>query len=147
MKLEVMLSVPSIEETAAWYKRVLGWEGHYDTFGRDGNCNFGSVTGDEECYFNLIRYDQGAPPYPKDHPNTTFYVIVDDVDAVYRRVVESGWDIGYPPETQIWGGRTFAINDINGFSLMFIQFVERPSLEEIRMHSGFPSIRNNQGGI
>jgi len=135
MKLEVMLSVPSIEETAAWYKRVLGWEGHYDIFGGDGKCDFGSVKGDEECYFNLIRYDQGDAPYPMNHPNTTFHIIVDDVDVLYRRIAESGWNVSRPPENQIWGGRTFSIDDLNGFSLVFIQYVERPSLEEIRRRS------------
>ena len=33
--VEVMLSVPSIEDTAAWYERVLDWEGAYDTFDED----------------------------------------------------------------------------------------------------------------
>ncbi len=44
-KIEVILTVPSIEETTAWYER-LGWRGHMDTFDKDGYCLFGSVTRD-----------------------------------------------------------------------------------------------------
>ena len=29
-RIEVTLTVPSIERTAAWYERVLGWVSHYD---------------------------------------------------------------------------------------------------------------------
>jgi catechol 2,3-dioxygenase-like lactoylglutathione lyase family enzyme len=37
------LHVPSIEDTAAWYERILGWKGHFDTFDEAGQCLFGSV--------------------------------------------------------------------------------------------------------
>ena len=42
-KIEVILTVPSIEEAGAWYER-LGWRAHLDTFDKDGHCLFGSVT-------------------------------------------------------------------------------------------------------
>ena len=29
------MNVPSIEETATWYARVLGWTGHFDTFDQE----------------------------------------------------------------------------------------------------------------
>lgn len=130
-----MLSVPSIEDTAAWYERVLGWKAAYDTFGQDGRCNFGSVLGAEDCYFNLVRYVERDTPYPKDHPDVTFHINVDDVDAAYKKMVSSGWKADHPPENQTWGGRIFTIRDLNGFYLMFLQMVEHPSLEEIRRRS------------
>jgi len=133
--VEVMLSVPSIEDTVAWYERVLGWKGAYDTFDEDGKCSFGSVSGAKDCYFNLVRYTEKDTPYPKDHPDVTFYINVDDVDAAYRKVVASGWKVDHPPEDQLWGGRIFTIRDLNGFYLMFLQMVEQPSLEEIRRRS------------
>jgi len=37
------LNVPSIEDTVAWYERVLGWRGHSDVFDERGHCTFGSV--------------------------------------------------------------------------------------------------------
>jgi len=133
--VEVMLSVPSIEDTAAWYERVLGWKGACDTFDEDGKCSFGSVSGAKDCYFNLVRYTTKDIPYPKDHPDVTFYINVDDVDVAYGKVVASGWKVDHPPENQLWGGRIFTIRDLNGFYHMFLQMVEQPSLEEIRRRS------------
>jgi len=129
-KIEVILSVPSVEDTVAWYERVLGWKGHFDVFGEDGKCDYGSIFGGENCYFNLQRTH--GIPYPEDHPDVTFYIHVDDVDAAYRRVTDNGWRTDHPPENQFWGGRIFTIRDTNGFNLMFLQMVENPSLEEIR---------------
>ena len=133
--VEVVLTVPSIEDTAAWYERILGWKAACDTFDEDGKCSFGSVSGAKDCYFNLARYTPRETPYAKDHPNVTFYINVDDVDATYRRVTANGWKVDHPPETQFWGGRTFTIRDLNGFYILFLQMIEHPSLEEIRRRS------------
>lgn len=142
-KVETILTVPSIEETAAWYERMLGWSGHYDTFDAQGRCQFGSVMrgemaspGDENqaaiAGFNLSRFAEEPGNYNKDHPNFTIFIAVDDVDAVYARVVESGSYTGPAPETQLWGGKTLSIHDLNGFRLTFYQQMENPTLEEVR---------------
>jgi catechol 2,3-dioxygenase-like lactoylglutathione lyase family enzyme len=31
--------VPSVEDTAAWYERILGRKGHFDTFNEAGQLN------------------------------------------------------------------------------------------------------------
>lgn len=129
-RIEVALSVPSIEDTVAWYERVLGWKGYFDVFDEDGKCTYGSIFGGESCCFNLERTREA--PYPEDHPNVTFYINAEDVDTIYNRIIEKRWKADHPPEDQIWGGRIFTIHDINGFHLMFLQMVENLTLEEIR---------------
>lgn len=42
-RIVLTLHVPSVEATAAWYERLLGWQGHFDTFDTAGHCLFGSV--------------------------------------------------------------------------------------------------------
>ncbi len=42
-QIVLTLHVPSIEDTTAWYERILGWKGHFDTFNEAGQCLFGSV--------------------------------------------------------------------------------------------------------
>lgn len=140
-KVEVILTVPSIEETAAWYERVLGWTAHFDTFDAQGRCGFGSVMlGDmeavvhEEAPFtgmNLSRFE-GDPASYSDPSHFTALIRVDDVDAVYTRVVESGVTPASPPANQPWGGRTFWMRDVNGFVLSFFQLVEHVSIKEVR---------------
>lgn len=140
-KIEVILTVPSIEETGAWYAR-LGWRVHSDTFDKDGHCLFGSVTRDvtkdvekgEELstLINLSRFAGDPGGYCKDHANFTIFMAVDDVDAVYTTAVANGIYTGPAPAAQVWGGKTLSIQDLNGFHLTFYQQVETPTLEEVR---------------
>lgn len=133
-KVEVILTVPSIEETAAWYERVLGWTGHYDVFDTEGHCQFGSVMRGEKGFkgFNLSRASEEIASYSNDDANFTALIAVDDVDAVYAKVVESGVTPDSAPENQLWGGRTFSMRDLNGFRLTFFQQVETVTVEEVR---------------
>jgi uncharacterized glyoxalase superfamily protein PhnB len=131
-KVEVILTVPSIEETQAWYKRVLGWQGYCDVHDEEGRCGFGCVMrGELESVadgrpltgFNLGRF-QGDPPYSRDPGHCTLFVKVDDVDEAYARVVESGVAIDAPLQAQPWGGRTFSLYDLSGFHLTLYQLDE-----------------------
>lgn len=128
-KVEVILTVPSIEETQAWYARVLGWQGHCDIHDEEGRCGFGCVMrgeldsvadGRPLTGFNLSRF-QGETPFGKDPGHCTLFVKVDDVDEVYAQVVESGVAVDAPLEAQPWGGRTFSLYDLNGFHLTLYQ--------------------------
>jgi uncharacterized glyoxalase superfamily protein PhnB len=129
-KVEVILSVPSIEETQAWYERVLGWEGHCDVRDEEGRCGFGCVMrgelgsfadGRPLTGFNLGRFEGSPAAYGKDNGHCTLFVKVDDVEEVYARAVESGAPIDAPLEDQPWGGRTFSLYDLNGFHLTLYQ--------------------------
>jgi uncharacterized glyoxalase superfamily protein PhnB len=131
-KVEVILTVPSIEETQAWYERVLGWQGYCDVHDAEGRCGFGcvmrgeleSVAGGKPLTgFNLSRYQEDKP-YSRDAGHCTLFVQVDDVEAVYARVVESGVALDAPLAAQGWGGRTFSLYDLNGFHLTLYQLDE-----------------------
>jgi len=131
-KVEVILTVPSIEETQAWYARVLGWQGYCDAHDDEGHCEFGCVMrcelesvadGRPLTGFNLSRYGE-VPPYRRDYGHCTLFVQVDDVDAAYARVLESGAEIDAPLAAQPWGGRTFSLYDLNGFHLTLYQLDE-----------------------
>jgi uncharacterized glyoxalase superfamily protein PhnB len=141
-KIEAVLSVASLEETAKWYERVLGWSAHFDTFDAEGRCLFGSVMrGDVESVlrddtpfagFNLIRFSGDPNSYSKECANFTALIAVDDIDAVYSRARNSGVALDSEPEDQLWGGRTFTMRDMNGFNLTFYEMVESVTVEEIR---------------
>ena len=132
-KVEVILTVPSIEETQAWYERVLGWNGHCDIHDAEGRCGFGCVMcGELESVadgrpltgFSLSRFGGDAASYGTGDAHATLFVKVDDVQAVYARVVESGVEIAAPLQPQPWGGRTFSLYDLNGFHLTLYQLDE-----------------------
>jgi uncharacterized glyoxalase superfamily protein PhnB len=129
--IEIVMSVPSVEETAEWYERVLGWKAEFDTFDEGGRCAFGSVylpapedEGVAEAPFrgfNLSRHGAGAEGYEKGERYFTALVQVDDADAVYERAVGAGAVVDGPPQDQPWRMRTFGMKDLNGFVLMFAQ--------------------------
>jgi catechol 2,3-dioxygenase-like lactoylglutathione lyase family enzyme len=70
------LHVPSVEEAAAWYQRVLGWMGHFDTFDEAGQCLFGSVMLQENPFvgLNLARSGQAKATDQCDHVSIWIYV-------------------------------------------------------------------------
>ena len=130
LKVEVILSVPSIEETAEWYERVLGWSSDFDAYDEQGRCTFGSVTNGEGdlAGFNLSRAQSGTRPVKRGEGFTGF-VLVDNVDALFAQVLASSVAYDSPPENQVWGGRTFSMRDINGYRLTFYSWVaEEPAL-------------------
>ena len=141
-KIEINLTVPSIEETIVWYERALGWSGHCDMVDAEGCCGFGSVirgemvddpSGREPMKgFNLARFGGDPETYSREHAHSTAFIKVDDVDAAYARVTASGTVTDGPPLDQPWGGRLFSLVDLNGFHLTFYQLVEAVSLDEIR---------------
>ena len=120
-KVELILTVPSIEETAAWYERVLGWDSGYDTYDADGHCTFGSVTRDKVTWKGINLSRAPAGPYSNEGSNLTVFIKVDDVDAVHGRVIDSGITPDADPEDQPWGGRTLSLRDLNGFRLTIWQ--------------------------
>ena len=132
-KVEVILTVPSIEETQAWYERVLGWNGHCDIHDAEGHCLFGDVMrGELESVadgrpltgFNLGRFQGDAASYGTEGAHCTLFVKVDDVEDAYARVVESGVEIDAPLAEQPWGGKTFSFFDLNGFHLTLYELKE-----------------------
>ena len=140
-KIEINLTVPSLEETIEWYARVLGWSGGIDTYDALGRGTFGDVVCGERIEdpsgkepsmgFNLERYSGDPEAYPREHPAFSAFIKVDDVDAVYARVQASGTPTDGSPQDQLWGGRLFSIFDLNGFHLIFYQMVEQLSIEEV----------------
>lgn len=141
-KIDTILTVPSIEETVAWYKRVLGWDGGYDVADNQGRWLFGGVTfGDAEQVvrgeapfqgFNLARVPEGDDSYQNTPTHFTALIFVDDAEAVYGRVIEQGITPDTPPQDQFWGARTFSMLDLNGFRLTFAQETEIVSQEEMQ---------------
>lgn len=134
-RIILTLHVPSIEKTAAWYERVLGWQGHFDTFDDEGHALFGSVMLQAKPFVGLnlaqsARDGAGEAPETCDHGSIWIYV--EDVDAIYRRVMDEGWPIETPIADQFWGERLFKMRDLNGNQLVLVQQIEEIGLEEIR---------------
>jgi uncharacterized glyoxalase superfamily protein PhnB len=131
-QIVLTLNVPSIEETAAWYERVLGWIGHFDTFNSAGQCLFGSIIlrDDPLLAMNLSLSEARDPAEICTHCSAWIYV--DNVEEIYQRVLEQGWPVETPLEDQFWGERTFRLRDLYGNHLILARQIQEIDLEEIR---------------
>jgi predicted enzyme related to lactoylglutathione lyase len=131
--LQLTLAVPSVAETMAWYEHVFGWHGYCHMHSPEGECVFAAVLWREKpmgC-INLSRCtDEGE--YSNDGAHFYALLHVDDVDAVYAQVRAAGCKTLSAPQTEIWGGRSFDMLDLNGFRLVFVQWMEDVSAEELQ---------------
>ncbi len=138
--VEMILAVPSVEDAVAWYELVLGWEGGFDVFDADGKCNFGGVNGSGEdslhegrfVGYDMIRWQGDPASYTNNGAHFNFLIYVENVNALYKRVLESGWPVESPLADQFWGARTFSLRDLSGFSLVFATKIEALQPEEVR---------------
>jgi uncharacterized glyoxalase superfamily protein PhnB len=80
---------------------------------------------------NLAHFGGNPVGCRREHPDFTAFIKVDDVGAVYERVVASGTATDGPPQDQPWGGRTFSLVDLNGFHLTFYQLVRREEADRV----------------
>ncbi len=106
----------SLEDTFAWYKKVLNWDSGCDLRNDQGECLFGDVhyRYDEPFIgFNLNKSEQPIIPMGF-HP----LIKTTDVDDVYQKICQHDVEIVAELATQHWG-RNFMIKDCNGFVLEF----------------------------
>ncbi len=110
-----VLAVRKLEESAAFYRDVLGFDVQeigdpgWRMFVRDG-CQI--MAG--ECRDSLPAHDLGDHSY-------FAYFIVDDVDVYHAAVVAKGAEITKPLRAEPWGLREFGLRTIDGHRIMIGQ--------------------------
>lgn len=118
--LNVTVSDP--KATAAWLGRVFGWKIRWE--GPGMTTGYTVHVGNEDSYIALFTYPE--TPEPKEESYVTkgglnhWAVVVDDLDAVERRVKAEGFEpkshADYNP------GRRFYFNDADGIEVEVVQY-------------------------
>ncbi len=78
----------------------------------------------DPCYMGVIRDDVRLhlSSFPGDSVSGAgAFVVVDDVDSLYREVVEKGVAIEMPPTDQTWGNREMYVRDDDRNKIAFVQ--------------------------
>ncbi len=115
-----MLICEDVQEVLAFYTDVLGFEvrDRMDDVGRSGWASVQS--GGARIMLASPTYIPLAPRIDGRHPQTLYYLYVDDVSALHRSVTESGW-----PATDVvvrfYGMKEFETTDPAGHVLVFGQ--------------------------
>lgn len=117
--LRLVLAVPDLAASAAFYRDVLGFEIReiadpgWRFYVQGAICIMAG-----EC--------RDAPPLAEigDHSYVA-YLDVDDIDACHARAVAAGAEILKPLRDEPWGQREFGLRAVDGHRLMFGQPVPR----------------------
>jgi catechol 2,3-dioxygenase-like lactoylglutathione lyase family enzyme len=97
------IPVADIERALAFYRDVLGFAVE---FTNGSPVTFAVITqGGAELHLQLQPGRSGA---------VHAHIMVDDLDAVYERLVRAGSTIRQPPKVQEWGLRDIVIADPDG---------------------------------
>jgi predicted enzyme related to lactoylglutathione lyase len=110
-----VLAVPDLDRSSAFYRDVLGFSIHemgdpgWRLYSRDA-CRIMATT----------SADALVPSASGDHGYYA-YLVVDDVEAWHRRVIDAGCAIVKPVTNEPWRMREFGLRTVDGHRIMIGQ--------------------------
>jgi len=109
-----------LDRACKFYSEVMGFEEVIDV-------DFAKVYKvAENAHIGLVDGKRGSLKPSEDKP-VMITVIVDDIDAWHRHLVESGVDIDQPPEEpQYLRMRTLLFRDPEGYVIEILEFLAKP---------------------
>ncbi len=124
MKIIPTMKCKDMKESLSFYTDILDFE-HVGTWPPSGSPSF-SILRKEGAEINLSTHS-GDGTF-----GNVVYILVDDVDSLFKKFVDRGLDTSYKKESpvhqgplnQTWGSREFYVNDPNGNTLRFGKPIE-----------------------
>ena len=116
----VNLTVSSLERSIAFYQDLFGWTTRWQ--GETTNGRPAAHVGDDRCYIALFEAaDDGRHTIDYDRVGFNhFGIVVDDLEAMKRRLVERGIEHG--DEQDYEPGRRVYLIDPDGFEVELVQY-------------------------
>jgi predicted enzyme related to lactoylglutathione lyase len=113
-----ILAVQNLERSAAFYRDTLGFEIH--GIGDPG----WRMMVQGGCRIMAGECADAIPPAQLGDHSYFAYLVVDDVDSFYRRVVDAGAEITKGLASEPWGMREFGLRTADGHRIMIGQDVD-----------------------
>lgn len=115
-----LLQVGSLVDSLAYYQQVLGFTLDW-AWPQEGEPTWAQVSRGTVSFMLTIDLGTSSSLFIAEKGNgVVFYILVDDVEAVYAELVERGALI--VQELHEFGGRKqFSVADLNGYVLAFSQ--------------------------
>ena len=107
-----VIAVPDLERSATFYRDVLGF-----TIAEIGDPGWRMFVRDA-CTIMAGECRDAIPPRTLGDHSYYAYFGVDDVDAYYRRVRESGTEVVKDLRDEPWGMREFGLRTVDGHRIM-----------------------------
>jgi PhnB protein len=114
--LTPQLTVDNAAQAIDWYKNALGAEEIGRSVGPDGKIMHAEIRiGDSRFYMNDVMGDGKGPKAYGGSP-VSFWLYVENSDALFNRAVSEGAKVQMPMADQFWGDRAGCVADPVGFT-------------------------------
>jgi PhnB protein len=124
------LTVDDVAKSMEYYERVLGFAKGLAIKGEDGTVGHGEVAlGDVTLMFAAANAENAATEQlargvPKGVGVLLYFNLGDDdIDSFYDRAKGAGAKITDAIDDRYWGDRTFTLEDLDGYVLLFAKHV------------------------
>ena len=121
------IMVPDVNAAVKWYKDNFNFQLANQTGSLDEDLEWAVVkAGDIQIFFQKVESLTKEIPILKDKEigaSLTFYIKVEDVQALYTSVKEKVEIVREMRET-FYGAKEFAVRDLNGYILVFSEIKE-----------------------
>ena len=125
----------TLDDAAAaidWYKRAFGAKEVSRSLGPDGKIMHADITiGDSHIMLNDAMMRMKGPKGIGGSP-ASFWLYVDNSDALFKRAIEAGGTEQVPMGDQFWGDRAGSVADPAGYNWWIASRKEDLKPEEIR---------------
>lgn len=125
------LALDNAAQTIDWYKRALGAEEVSRGLGPDGRIMHAEIRiGDSRFYANDVMSGAKGPQALGGSP-ASFWLYVENSDALFNRAVSAGATVQMPMDDQFWGDRAGAVADPAGYTWWIATRKEDLTHEEV----------------
>jgi uncharacterized glyoxalase superfamily protein PhnB len=129
--LTPQLTLDDAAKTIEWYKQAFGAEEFNRGLGPDGKIMHAEIKiGNSRFFVNDVMPGRKGPNAFGGSP-ASFWLYVDDADALFKRAVAAGATVQMPIANQFWGDRAGAVGDPAGYSWWIASRVEDLTHDEI----------------
>ena len=126
------LALDNAAQTIDWYVKALGAKELRRSAGPDGKIMHAELTiGSSLFIVNDAMMGSKGPKAYGGSP-ASWWVYVEDCDALFRKAVAAGAKVQMPMEDQFWGDRAGAITDPEGFTWWIASRKEELAPDEIQ---------------
>jgi len=126
------LALDNAAQTIDWYVKALGAKELRRSAGPDGKIMHAELTiGSSLFIVNDAMMGSKGPKAYGGSP-ASWWVYVEDCDALFKKAVAAGAKVQMPMEDQFWGDRAGAITDPEGFTWWIATRKEELAPDEIQ---------------
>lgn len=128
------LRIKGAAEAIAFYEKAMGAEEVMRLSNPDGSLAHAQIKIGDSLVMLADEYPESNILGPKSLNGTTvaMHVYVEDVDAVFARVLEAGAEVIFPLADQFYGERSGRVRDPFGHEWLFSTQIEALTAEEMQ---------------